>query len=307
MKVFITGGTGFIGSHIVVELLAQGNEVRLLARNPHKIPAFLEHPCVSILEGGLDDEPVIRRGLDGCDACIHNAIYWEDEPTELQMKDTRASNRLFESAAEAGISHMVYTSSTAVHRPFQPRMDETQRISPTDFYGATKAANEAFLSAFSHQTSMRCTIVRPGPTVGGPATPGGPVKYDGRFHSIAEAAIRGDDIHVLKNDGRQFIAASDLAKIYSAVINGGGSSAMETYLAVARDFITWEQIAKEAISLAGPSSNIVLDDKGLSNRPFFFDTTKLKDTFELSFECAPTITSLIHRLVGTESIGRSTN
>jgi len=291
MKVFMTGGTGFIGSHIVVELLAQGDEVIILARNPAKIPAFLEMPGITLARGGLDDLAAIRSGLMGCDACIHNAIWWDEEPTELELKDTLASVRVFEVAAEAGVSHLIYTSSTAVHRPFRPLMNEDQRLTPADFYGATKAASEVFLSAFAYQTAMRCSVIRPGPTIGGPAVPGGPVKVDRRVQSMIDAASRGEDIRVAKYDGRQFIAAGDLAKVYSAVLHGPRSSQFETYLAVGRDFVTWEQIALETIK--GSASQVVVEDTGLSPTPDMFDVGKIDGRFGLTFNGMPSISAYI--------------
>lgn len=279
MKVFVTGGTGFIGSHIVAELLAQGDEVTILARNPSKIPSFLDLPGVTVVPGGLDDFAAIRLGLAGCDACIHNAIWWDEEPTELELKDVLASVRVFEAAAEAGVSHLIYTSSTAVHRPFRPSMNEEQRLTPTDFYGATKAASEVFLSAFAYQTSMRCSVIRPGPTIGGAAVPGGPVKVDRRIQSMIDAASRDEDIWVAKHDGRQFIAAKDLAKVYSAILRNPGDSRFETYLAVAKDFVTWEDIALRIVASRASSSQVIVEDTGLSPTPDLFDAGKIDRMF----------------------------
>src|SRR5262245_42263292 len=121
MKVFVTGGMGFIGSHIAVELLRQGANVSILARNASKIPRFKTTPGIAIIEGGLDNVDIIAAALPGHDACIHNAIIWDAEPTELQLKDVRASVDLFKAASEAGVQKLVYTSSVAVHRPFKPR------------------------------------------------------------------------------------------------------------------------------------------------------------------------------------------
>ena len=105
MKVFLTGGMGFIGSYIAVELLANGDEVTILARNPQKVRRFLDTPGINVLEGGLDDLGIIAKALDGMDACIHNALYWGDSPTKMLLNDTRASVGVFEAAAKAGVKH----------------------------------------------------------------------------------------------------------------------------------------------------------------------------------------------------------
>jgi len=288
MKVFVTGGTGFIGSHIVIELLSRGHEVTILARNPAKIPAFRDMPGIQLVQGTLDDIGVIREALGGQDVCIHNSVYWEDEPTELQLKDSRTSVQIFEAAASAGVKQLIYTSSTAVHRPFLPRMDETQRLAPTDFYGATKAANEAFLAAFSYQTSMRCNIVRPGPTVGVPAIEGASVNADRRFGEVVQAALRNEEIHV--EGARQFTPVGGLAALYAALVDSYKNR--ETYIAVAKESTTWRRIAELAVNLTGSSSQIVEE-----NVPeHVFDVSKIKDHFGIELDAEPAITGYLRRL-----------
>lgn len=298
MKVFITGGMGFIGSHIVLELIANGDQVTILARDPNKIPAFITTPGISVVQGGMDDLAVIESSLPGHDACIHNAIYWEDEPTELQLKDTRTSLSLFEAAANAGVAQMLYTSSVGVHRPFRAHMDAQDRIAPTDFYGATKAAAEAFLSAFSLKTDMRCNVIRPGPTVGNPAVVGAPIASARQFQELAKAAVRGEDLRVTQHEGRQFIAAGDLAKLYSAVLHSPANR--EVYLGVATDYVLWEQIARELVDLAGSSSQVIVEPKGLSEVPNRFDVGKIEREFGLSFVAYPAIREHLKYLVSRE-------
>ena len=258
MKVFLTGGMGFIGSYIAVELLGKGDEVTILAREPNKIPKFLETPGISVVKGGLDDIDVIREALQGQDACIHNALYWGDSPTKMLMNDTRASVSVFEAAADAGVKDLIYTSSTAAIGPFKPLMEESMHIAPSDYYGATKASTEAFLSAFSYRTEMRCNTVRPGYTIGNPVVEGAPIFSDRRFKNIVRAALDGDDIKVTRFDGTQFVWAGDLAKIYSSVLHSDVSR--QTYFGLAGDFSTWEQIARDAVELAESASVVVVVD-----------------------------------------------
>jgi UDP-glucose 4-epimerase len=296
MKVFLTGGMGFIGSYIAVELLAKGDEVTILARDPNKIPRFLETPGISVAKGGLDDLDVIREALEGKDACIHNALYWGDTPTKMLLNDTRASVSVFEAAAEAGVKHLIYTSSTAAIGPFKPHMEEGMHISPSDYYGATKASTEAFLSAFSYRTEMRCNTVRPGYTIGNPVVEGAPIFSDTRFKTIVHAATHGEDIFVTKNDGTQFVWAGDLAKIYSSVLHSDVNR--QIYFGLAQDFASWEQIARDAVALAGSSSKVVVEDKGYSDTPNLFDLGKIEREFGLSFRSQPALTDHLKYLIG---------
>jgi nucleoside-diphosphate-sugar epimerase len=278
MRVFVTGGTGYVGGHIIRELLMRGDQITVLARDPAKV-AGLHRPGVTLLRGDVQDIDLIRASLPGHDTCIHNAIVWDEEPTELELKDTRASVAIFEAAANAAIEHLIYTSSTAVHRPFKTNMNEEDRLQTNDFYGATKACGEMFLSAMSHQHPMRCNIVRPGPVIGPPAFLAGNVNTNPRFYEIIKAARAGEDIVVARDDGRQFIAVGDLAKLFVSVLHSDANR--ETYLGVAEEFTTWEQIAEQVIAELRSKSKVIVESSNAT--PPTFDVGKIKRDFGLAF------------------------
>ena len=119
MKIFMTGGMGFIGSYIVKMLIDNGHEVTVLARNPDKVPAFKNLPGVNILKGGLADFDLIEKKLPGHDACIHNALGWGDTAVEMLKNDTLCSVFIFEKAAASGVKQLIYTSSTAALGDFR--------------------------------------------------------------------------------------------------------------------------------------------------------------------------------------------
>lgn len=289
MRIFVTGGTGFIGTHIVSALVEDGHELTVLARDPSSMPAALRDH-VSMVRGEL--EHIDARGHD---VCIHNAIVWRDADDEMGLDDVRASARVFRAAAQAGVAHLIYTSSTAVHRPFTARMNEQQRLAPSDEYGATKAANEAFLAATSWQSAMRVTTIRPGPVVGGPAVEGARTVTNQRLAELVRRARAGADIEVDAHDGRQFIAARDLAKVYARVVYA--TSNRETYLAVARDVVTWEELASAAILLAKSPSRLLVRDRGHADATPSFDATKLERDFGLTFTARDAIEEDLCRLV----------
>ncbi len=253
MRVFITGGTGYVGAHIVVQLVAAGHQVTILARDPDKIPAFREMRGVSLVQGSLEDIEGIREALPGHDACIHNALIWGDEAVELERADGHASANLFSAVEEAGIKHLVYTSSVAVHRPFQLEMDEASGLHPADLYGQTKAAGERLLQ----ESNLLHTIIRPGPVVGEPAVAGAPFKSDRRFIEFVKTAQGGGEIRVGRGEGRQFTSAEALARFYAAVL--ASERTFETYIAVASELTTWEKIAEMVVAEVG-SGEVIVED-----------------------------------------------
>lgn len=295
MKIFMTGGMGFIGSYIVKMLIDNGHEVTLLARNPDKVPPFKTIPQITIVKGSLSDFDIIEKNLPGHDACIHNALGWGDTPLDMLKNDTLCSVFLFEKAATAGIKHFIYTSSTAALGDFRPDMDEEMKSKPNNYYCATKAAGEEYLLAISYNSPMRCNIIRPGYTFGNPVVPGSPMEGDTRFRDIVTCALAGNDIKLIKHDGTQFIWAGDLALVYKAVLESQVNH--NIYFGLARNFITWEQIAQKAVEISGSKSRIVFDkDIVYDDNPCLFTLQKIKQEFGFTFENWDRIVEHVHYL-----------
>ncbi|HEQ71589.1 MAG TPA: NAD(P)-dependent oxidoreductase, partial [Spirochaetia bacterium] len=194
--------------------------------------------------------------------------------------DTLPSVFLLEEAARAGVRHFIYTSSTAALGDLPHDVDEETKTSPTDYYGATKAATENFLFAAACTTGLRCNVIRPGYTFGNPVVEGGSIQNDQRFHRIVENALSGRPIELTLHDGTQFIHAAELARIYSAVL--GSDCNREIFLGLGTSWISWEEIAREAIRKIGSQSTIVLNDKGWDSEPRRYKVDKIRERFGLS-------------------------
>jgi UDP-glucose 4-epimerase len=281
MNIFLTGGTGFIGSYVVRELSDKGHTVTILARNPDKVPGLHDIRGVTIVPGLLTDFDTIEEHMAGKDACIHIALGWGELATSMLKNDTFPSVFLFETAGRLGVRQCIYTSSTAAvgNRPVHvPGKRESE---PADYYGATKAASEQYLYAVSHTSPMRCNIIRPGYTFGNPVIPGASIEPDNRFRNIVHNVKAGKPVTLTKYDGTQFIWAGDLAKVYAAIL--ASEVNRKCYFCLGSEFHTWEEIAGKAISITGSSSTIVLEDKGYATDPVLFDVEPIKTDFGFSF------------------------
>src|SRR5438445_10922970 len=76
MRVLVTGGTGFVGSHTAAALSARGHEVRLLVRSPAKVGSVFDALGVAapeVVAGDVTDAASVRAAIDGCDAVVHAA------------------------------------------------------------------------------------------------------------------------------------------------------------------------------------------------------------------------------------------
>ncbi|MCQ2105328.1 MAG: NAD(P)-dependent oxidoreductase [Fibrobacter sp.] len=290
MKVFVTGGTGFIGHYVVKALLAKGHEVVIATRHPNKVPSLKAQPNVSFVECSLTDFDKIAAGLEGCDACIHIALGWGETPATMLMNDTRATVNILESAAKAGCLKFIYTSSTAAMGRMRPVMREVTSNLPVDLYGATKAAGEAFVLGFAHgygtsfpEVKMTRNIIRPGYTFGNPAYIDGCCQPDRRFFDMARAVKEGRDINLIKNDGTQFIHASQQAELYVRLLESDKNE--EIYLGLGDVWIGWKEIAEMMLSLKPDTkSKIVETDLGWGDTPMRFEVGKIKDQFGLVFD-----------------------
>ncbi len=115
MKVFLTGATGFVGSHVANELAAQGASLRLLVRKTSRLEN-LQGISADTVVGDLRDPESLRSALSGCDALMHVAAdyrLWVRDPDAMYAANVGGTRDLLRLAREHGVSRVVYTSSVA--------------------------------------------------------------------------------------------------------------------------------------------------------------------------------------------------
>jgi len=299
VNVFVTGGTGFIGSYVVKELLSHGHTITIFARNPDKVPGFAGDERIRFVKGTMDDTHAIAQGLKGQDACVHVALSWLDGTAEQTvLHETLPSVRLFQAAAEAGVGKIVYTSSIASFGSAPHRDDG--RIAPTTYYGATKAATEAYLMAIARQYRLQANVVRPGYTFGNPCVEGGPLYPDRKLVNMVKSALANEPMSFVKNDGTQFIWAGDLAKVHTALLHSDELN-RGCYTAVSTQFRTWAQIAQTAVTLAGSESRISLEDRGRPDPGDMpIDVSRIQETFGFAFQADEHMKEHLQYLINKE-------
>ncbi len=115
MKVFVTGATGFVGSHVAKELAAQGAQMRILTRKTSNL-ANLEGVTGETVVGDLLAPEGLRRAIRGCDAVMHVAAdyrLWVRDPKAMYAANVEGTRALLKIAREEGVRRFVYTSSVA--------------------------------------------------------------------------------------------------------------------------------------------------------------------------------------------------
>jgi len=115
MKVFLTGSTGFVGSHVARAYAAQNAELRLLARKTSSLAA-IEGLSAEIVVGDLRQPESLRPAIRGCDALVHVAAdyrLWVRDPQQMYAANVEGTRELLRIAREEGVAKVVYTSSVA--------------------------------------------------------------------------------------------------------------------------------------------------------------------------------------------------
>jgi nucleoside-diphosphate-sugar epimerase len=174
VKVFLTGGTGFIGGEVARQLRARGEEVACLVRSPGKAAKLTELGC-ELVAGDLGDEAAIRSGMRGCDAVIHAAAMYEVGIPAKQRPAMREANvagteRVMKAAQAEEIPRIVYVSTVGIFgNTHNEVVDESYRNPETDFtsyYEETKLEAHKVVQRLIDDEGLPAIIVQPGGVYG---------------------------------------------------------------------------------------------------------------------------------------------
>ncbi|HUF42103.1 MAG TPA: NAD-dependent epimerase/dehydratase family protein [Verrucomicrobiae bacterium] len=197
MKVLVTGGTGFTGSHLVRRLLDRGHEVRVVDNQPGLFCDELKKRGAKIDLGSVTDAGLMKKSVAGCELVYHIAAafrqlnvpdrhYWE-----VNVEGTR---RLADAAFNARVRRFVYCSTQGVHGHIKnPPGDENSPIEPEDYYQLTKYEGEKVVQEYIAR-GLDAVTLRPTAIYG----PGDPE----RFLILFRLAKRGS--FLMFGDGETF-------------------------------------------------------------------------------------------------------
>ena len=212
MHVLVTGGAGFIGSHVVDLLLTHGDQVTVLDNfdpfydrgiKERNIAAHRTHPRWRLIEADLRDADALQRVLTGSfDAIIHLAALGGvrpsiEAPLTYQDVNVRGTQNLLEVARHLQVPHVVFASSSSVYgvNPRVPWSEDDSVLQPISPYASTKVSGELLGHVYSHLYGFRFLVLRIF-TVYGPRQ-----RPDLAIHKFANLIASGRPVPVY-GDGR---------------------------------------------------------------------------------------------------------
>ncbi|HCR72419.1 MAG TPA: LPS biosynthesis protein WbpP [Anaerolineae bacterium] len=166
MKYLITGGAGFIGSHIANTLLKSGKEVRIFDNFSSGKRENLQDLDVEIIEGDLRNDDDVNKAVKGIDIIFHEAAFVSvpesmEKPQECLDVNVTGTSKLFESARRSGVKRVVVASSAAVYGDSEayPLSEDTplKQLSP---YAVSKRIDEMYAELFTNQFGLEVVALR---------------------------------------------------------------------------------------------------------------------------------------------------
>jgi nucleoside-diphosphate-sugar epimerase len=174
MKVFVTGGTGFIGGEIVRQLRQRDDDVVCLARSPER-GAKVAGLGAELVAGDLGDEAALRAGMEGCDAVIHAAAMYEigipaKQRPAMWEANVAGTERVMKVALEAKVPRIVYVSTVGIfgntHKKVVDESYENPEQGYTSYYEETKLEAHKIVKRMIAEQDLPATIVQPGGVYG---------------------------------------------------------------------------------------------------------------------------------------------
>ena len=209
-KVLVTGGAGFIGSHVVDKLIDRGAEPRIF----DVVPSSYHPPEeVETVTGDITSPADVAAALAGCDTVVHLAAIADvnhvaADPVWAETVNSRGTFNVVEAARAAGLARVVYGSTIWVYNGQTGLADEDTGVQqPGHLYTATKLAGEMYCRAYAEQYGLESTILRFGIPFGPRARAAAVVP------AFVKKALSGEPL-TIAGDGsqaRRFVYVEDLA------------------------------------------------------------------------------------------------
>src|SRR6201996_9164285 len=251
MRVLVTGGSGFIGSHVVDKLRARGHTPVIYDLRPSPWHTDPEHPVDTVL-GSITDREALERALHSCDAVAHLAAVADvndvhASPEDAERVNARGTVAVLEACRRADVKRVIYASTIWVYSDTESDEvnEETLLPPPSHLYTSTKLAGELYCKAYQELYGINYTILRFG-------IPYGPRAREAAvIPAFVNKAFKGEPL-TLSGDGmqsRRFVYVEDLADGVALGLSDVATN--RVYNLVSDENVTIKQIAELVQEIVG--------------------------------------------------------
>ncbi len=313
MRVLVTGGAGFIGSHLCEALVERGDEVlcvdNLSLGREENVAHLRQGPHFQFVKLDVLDP----AGMDallagaGCEAVFHLAansdIRRGSQDRQVDLQATFHSTlAVLEAMLRHGVRRIVFASTSAVFGDARQVLDEDfGPLRPVSFYGAGKLAAEAYLSAFVHQFGWRAVVLRFPNVVGPRSTHGAVHDFIGRLREDpGRLVVLGDG-----SQTKPYLYVGDLVRAMLLAFDRAGAP-LDVY-----------HVAGEGQTSVGQIARIVIEEMGLEGIPieysggsvgwvgdvpvFQYDTSRIRRLgFAHRYDSTAAVRLAVRKILGKE-------
>ncbi|WP_367874400.1 NAD-dependent epimerase/dehydratase family protein [Luteolibacter sp. Populi] len=261
MKILVTGGSGFIGSHIVEHYQDKAEEIRVLDNLRTGFRKNLDGLKATFIEGSVTDREAVAKAVEGVDYIFHMAALVSvpesmAKPGECVDINVHGLLNVLEAAAAAGVKKLVFASSAAIYgdNPSVPKL-ETMLPEPKSPYAVTKLDGEYYLDLFNRERGLETAAIRFFNVFGPRQDPKG--AYAAAVPIFIEKALKAEDITV-HGDGEQtrdFIYVKDIVGALSFAAETPGVTGV--FNAGYGGQMTINDLAHKIIASSGSASQVL--------------------------------------------------
>lgn len=261
MKILVTGGAGFIGSHIVEHYQQTAAEIRVLDNLRTGFRHNLEGLRHTFIDGSITDRELVREAASGVDLIFHLAALVSvpesmAKPGECVDINVHGLLNVLEEASTAGVRKLVFASSAAVYgdNPVVPKI-ETMIPEPKSPYAITKLDGEYYLDLFQREGKLETAAIRFFNVFGPRQDPKG--AYAAAVPIFIEKALRDESVTIHGDGGqtRDFIHVKDIVGALTFAAESTGVTGV--FNAGYGGQVTIADLAELLINQAGSSSEIL--------------------------------------------------
>jgi dihydroflavonol-4-reductase len=256
MKVFITGGTGFIGKYTIELMVRRNYSLAVLVRKQN-VP-FAESKNISLIPGDINDKKALLKGMENCDAVVNLAghySFWEPDKSIFNTTNINGVRNVMECVLESGIKKIIHVSTVGIFgKPVDQPFNENSEPGPIRYseYFKTKYEGDRIAWDLFDRKGLPLVVIYPVCVLGA-----GDTKASSKY--IRDYINRKLPARVFRNGIFTFVCVKDISQAVVNALEKQGNIG-ERYI-VGNYRCTWEEFSKLLTEVSGvPAPKLILPD-----------------------------------------------